>query len=69
MSKKICPLMSRPLNAIGAYDQQVVETVWVDCQKEICQLWATVYTTEHIQIQGCSLELNAHKNQDGQYAV
>jgi len=69
MGKKICPIMSRPINNIGAYDQQQTEIWWVDCEENNCQLWGTVYTTENLPIQGCALELNAHKNQDGKYVV
>lgn len=61
--------MSRSVVGVGPYDQQITEVSWVSCEESNCQLWSTVYTTENRQIQGCSLELNAHKTQDGKYAV
>lgn len=69
MGNKICPLMSRPIPTTGAYDQPTIETCWQDCQRENCQLWSQVYTTENLKISGCALEIAAHKTQDGRYAV
>lgn len=69
MAKKICPIMSRPMAAVGAYDQSTIGVEWVNCQENNCHLWGKVYTTENTPIEGCSLELNAHKNQDGKYVV
>ena len=69
MAKKICPIMSRPMATVGAYDQPTISVEWVDCQENNCKLWSSVYTTENLPISGCSLELNAHKNQDGKYVV
>lgn len=69
MPEKICPLMSRPIKAVGAYDQPITEIEWVSCQENNCQLWCLTYTTENTQISGCALEIAAHKTQDGKYAV
>ncbi len=65
----ICPIMSRPMNEVGAHDQPIVDVHFVDCQEEKCALWATVYTTESTPTSGCALELNAHKDESGRYAV
>lgn len=69
MEDKICPLMSRPIKAVGHMHRPTTEIEWVTCQKENCQLWSLVYTTETIQVSGCALEIVAHKTQDGKYAV
>lgn len=72
MSKKVCPLMSGPVPALGHYNEPIVEVQWVECQEQNCQLWATIksfYTTNKLQIQGCSLELAVHRTKDGLYAV
>jgi len=69
---QICPIMSKPV--VTSFndecpDVMTAETVFVECQEDKCQLWGTVYTTERTRISGCSLEMAAHKNQDGLYAV
>jgi hypothetical protein len=69
VKEKICPLMNRSIPTVGAYDQPTIETNWVACEKENCQLWSQVYTIEGIPTSGCALEIAAHKTQDGKYAV
>ena len=64
---KICPIMSRPI--ITYADYSAADLYEVICRKEDCMLWSLVYTTDKILISGCSFEIAAHKNQDGQYAV
>lgn len=45
MSKKICPKMSRPVGRKGPFpdSHDEIETVFVLCQRELCELWDVVY--------------------------
>ena len=62
---KICPLMSKPL-----YEGDDVSTLFrTPCEGPKCELWAQVYTTESMPIQGCSLRLRTGMNSDGHFVV
>ena len=69
MEKKICPLMSRLVVIENAHGFDALEMHFADCGENNCQLWSSVYTTENTLISGCSIEIAAHKTQDGKYAV
>ena len=66
MKDRICPIMSKPIPALGAYDQQTSEVYWVDCQKENCALWIGLYCKEGDKLRpreyGCAFAMLAMKN-------
>ena len=66
MSKhdKICPIMT----AAPHSDPDGVIFAPVYCQKNQCQLWIEVFTTELVRVQGCAHAL-APQMVDGQLRV
>lgn len=65
----ICPIMSRPMKAVGPWGQEGTEIVWAECQRENCQFWTAVRTTENLEVVGCGLGMQANMNSEGQYRV
>lgn len=66
MTARICPLMSRPVAVtIGMTKFEPVE-----CQKEKCQFWISVYSTEGLkQSPECAIVLRSLVNADGLVVV
>jgi len=70
MENKICPLMSRPIASNDASDvSQYSHTVFVECQKENCALWTTVWTTENLREVGCAFVVSVGVNSEGKFVV
>ena len=71
MEPKICPIMSRMFQSKGAYDQEVTDVGFIDCQREKCALWVSAWTNEGHggQERGCAFAINAMKNSDGMVVV
>ena len=67
--EKICPLMSKPIVARGAYDQDLTQVHYESCAKESCQLWIQVYSVEKRPFYCCVFEMMAMKNSEGLYRV
>ena len=66
----ICPMMSRPVAITKANGIVVPEMHLVQCQREKCQFWRAIYSTEGLQQSPeCALVLPALSNADGLFVV
>lgn len=57
------------LQSKGAYDQDVTDINFVECQQERCALWVYVWNTELGQEQGCAFAMMTQTNSDGKIPV
>ena len=64
--KTMCPLK---FNAKTLDEEGSVFKSDCQCEKDECELWTDMYTTETVRVSGCAIRMNAMKNSDGLIVV